>query len=1484
MKRILSLCLTVLLLASAMPSMAAGTASATLLNETFNDTITNGMPNSAGLYGDGSLVQAVVPENSAKKILRVRNQWESAIVQFGFSIGANDNVVVEAKMKADDNNSEKIMLEYANNSARFTLVSRKRSGDLFDGGGNKIGNAPVGTWVTLSAVMNLVTLRYELYLNGKLVTHRGILQDPGEMTKVGFTSKPNENKESTLYCDYIRVYTGQEVKAADYFPTAAFNKAAKNTKLEHASEPKYKPSVIFSLDCESNSAGQGVIGMPIWSGSAGIEIDPEDSNHIYRMYMKKGVSALVGAYSRVDSYPCMVIQQDVRVNRSSRQGWTVIARDAAAGGHSPNVIYILPSGKIAAADGTTVLSEKNAKEGWVNIAAAIDFRTKDIDYYIDGELVKEGFPMPNSDKDLSSTLWEVRWGGYGTAATGEHYLDLDNIYLYKSPVYVDKDTLTGSSAAEETGDVIDYELDSSPLTPNMKPFTAVDESLSAEKNPSSYLTDYRAAKKTYDGAICAVAENSNVWVKNAKYNSDYAFYWDGLHMLGPAPTLAAFANEMLSYDEKTKTATIGKVKAKAGDEYITVDGKEYPSESTVSVIDGVLYIPMREFVRYGMHRFYGESMKGFAVIAPDERPYTFKTNAGGEALVYSVADYSHMMAYLILDRYNADTIQSIFDKSIKNKPYPRLLTMKEDAPKLLEATKTDPKAKDYSDITLRDAEGYLNKTLNIPDVPGVQINGIPPVTLPEEMYYAYVATGNTAYLDKVREFAKYLVNMENWNGDAHMLSTSWICLYLANTYDLLYDVLTQEEKDDIVNNVINKGIKYHREYMYGTKWNNWSIMDYNWNVICNAGPMLASMAFLGQGYDDALFLDCLEKGQVSLGYFMHYFSPDGAGQETMGYTNYILSYFIPLLDGFNNYFGDTFGLMDYPGITKVGDFLVNCTGNKNGLAIHDDTSETPPSTALSLWFSKMNKDYEVQRRNVELMEMNQPQKNISGIMLLKYYMPNPPMVDYTDKLDYTYRVLEIATARDGWGDSSQTFMAAHGGYNNCAHHQYDMGNFYFEANGIMWADDLGRENYEINGSPYPMRAEGHNLWVVNPDEGPGQTYAAYTVVKKTESKPKGAIFTADLTPGYYGQVESANRAYMLSQDRKVFTVQDEIKPFEGNNEFYWFWHTTANIEIDEAGKMAWLTKDGKKCAVYFDSNVDFLISKQDQLESLPGSPKVPGSMQLARHKQFRKISINFFSEGEPVYFRAVAVPYGQVYQKTELVPFSEWTIPDGSATEGYDKADAIYLNGHLVEGFSPDVYDYNMYWPGYYGTPEVKVDTKGKVEMIPIDDQNDTMIVRIESSTVPGNYKVYTITLDDKGVAGLPESAVQIPIAGAEASDNDGNIPANVLDDDVSTRWSSANDQWITLDLGEEKEFNTLAFYLYGGDGRRLKYEIYASSDNENFTLVRDDLLSCGVKNEWEHVQFNRTKARYIKLTCHGSTIVPYNSICEARIYDAVQN
>ena len=120
MKRIIASLICVVLLLTSLPIMAAEEATVvTLLNETFNDAVTNATPGSTITYGDGSLVQAI-PGDSGKKVLRVRNQWEVAMVYFDFAPGDNNRIVIETKVKVDDNNSIKRLMQYCNTSKRFT--------------------------------------------------------------------------------------------------------------------------------------------------------------------------------------------------------------------------------------------------------------------------------------------------------------------------------------------------------------------------------------------------------------------------------------------------------------------------------------------------------------------------------------------------------------------------------------------------------------------------------------------------------------------------------------------------------------------------------------------------------------------------------------------------------------------------------------------------------------------------------------------------------------------------------------------------------------------------------------------------------------------------------------------------------------------------------------------------------------------------------------------------------------------------------------------------------------------------------------------------------------------------------------------------------------------------------------------------------------------------------------------------------------------
>jgi hypothetical protein len=313
-----------------------------------------------------------------------------------------------------------------------------------------------------------------------------------------------------------------------------------------------------------------------------------------------------------------------------------------------------------------------------------------------------------------------------------------------------------------------------------------------------------------------------------------------------------------------------------------------------------------------------------------------------------------------------------------------------------------------------------------------------------------------------------------------------------------------------------------------------------------------------------------------------------------------------------------------------------------------------------MYFTKLYGDYEGQKLNIEQNYKNTGSMKINSYLALKYYMPDAPeTVDYPEELDVLYTSSQIGFSRDAWGKKTKTVIGVHGGNNMDAGCQVDIGNFYYEYKGVVFADDPGIENYAISyTTAYAARAEGANVWVVNPDSSYGQSLEGYGDLKMVESKADGVIYSLDLSSAYEGYVESALRGFMLSDDRTVFTVQDEIQPLKGENDFYWFWHTLADIEINEEKNTVLLTKDGVMCRIYFDSNVEFTITKQDVLTSLPNSPVVEGQNQMPHTAKMHKIVVTFQSNGEPINFRAVAAPAMHSVDRDTLTPISEWTIPN----------------------------------------------------------------------------------------------------------------------------------------------------------------------------------------------------------------------------------
>jgi hypothetical protein len=118
------------------------------------------------------------------------------------------------------------------------------------------------------------------------------------------------------------------------------------------------------------------------------------------------------------------------------------------------------------------------------------------------------------------------------------------------------------------------------------------------------------------------------------------------------------------------------------------------------------------------------------------------------------------------------------------------------------------------------------------------------------------------------------------------------------------------------------------------------------------------------------------------------------------------------------------------------------------------------------------------------------------------------------------------------------------------------------------------------------------------------------------------------------------------------------------------------------------------------------------------------------------------------------------------------------------------------------------------------------------------------------------------------------------ASTHDGNLPANTVDNNLTTRWSANGDgQWIKYDLGTVRTISHVAIAVYNGNARQNRFDLQVSSDNVSWTNVITDGLTSGTTTAEEVHDFADTSARWVRYLGHGATTSTFNSVAEVSVF-----
>lgn len=142
--------------------------------------------------------------------------------------------------------------------------------------------------------------------------------------------------------------------------------------------------------------------------------------------------------------------------------------------------------------------------------------------------------------------------------------------------------------------------------------------------------------------------------------------------------------------------------------------------------------------------------------------------------------------------------------------------------------------------------------------------------------------------------------------------------------------------------------------------------------------------------------------------------------------------------------------------------------------------------------------------------------------------------------------------------------------------------------------------------------------------------------------------------------------------------------------------------------------------------------------------------------------------------------------------------------------------------------------------------------------------------------------LGSVALLGPTASAATLPITAATASSHDGNVPANAVDGDLSTRWSGAGDGvWIRFDLGSVTTVDSVSLAWYVGDSRRTTFDVQLSQDGSAWSTVLSRETSSGTTRSLETYDFAGGSARYVRIVGHGndsSDSSKWTSITEAAV------
>jgi hypothetical protein len=410
----------------------------------------------------------------------------------------------------------------------------------------------------------------------------------------------------------------------------------------------------------------------------------------------------------------------------------------------------------------------------------------------------------------------------------------------------------------------------------------------------------------------------------------------------------------------------------------------------------------------------------------------------------------------------------------------------------------------------------------------------------------------------------------------HFLDTGEMTAALGLGYDWLFDYLSPEERRQIREAIVTKGLEPGIAGLSaGGKLQR---LHNNWVQVCNGGLTLGALAVADEEKDQAAAIINLSRAPMAK--IMQLFAPDGGFEEGPTYWNYATSYNVIYLAALESALGTDFGLSQARGFAETGNYRMQTTGPTGKDANFADAGEEISSAPQMLWLAAKFKhpEFAWHEHAIARLPSSSPRRETnSRFAIFELLWDQPADRDLADAhLPTGAKFDRIAAAffRSAWGDPQAVYLGFKGGNNQSSHGHLDLGTFVLDAFGERWGIDLGGDSYGLPGyfgaqrwSYYRMRTEGHNTLTIDDQNQELKAEAPLTAFFSSTNR---SFAIADLQAAYPRNLIGWQRGVALLNQRQVL-VQDEVRPRMAAG-VTWNFHTRATIAIAGDGREATLAQ------------------------------------------------------------------------------------------------------------------------------------------------------------------------------------------------------------------------------------------------------------------------------------------------------------------------